>query len=396
MKRTLGTVARGIRAPIIKEGDDIVAIVVDSLKNSWENGDYKLQNGDVVAITESTVARSQGNYVTVDEIAAETREKLGGHIGVVHPIFSRNRFAMMLKGFARGSDTIDLMLGLPSDEVGNHLISVDRMDAAGVDETWFIKEDTYREIFGNDTAHPFTEVDYLEMYKEIITGENCNVNIYLANDPTRILNFTRNVLAADIHTRHRTKRKLLKAGAEKVFCLDDLCTEPKGRGGYNSDYGLLGSNKSTEEQLKLFPRDSEQYATKIQAKLKELTGKNVEVMVYGDGAFKDPVGKIWELADPVVSPGYTQGLNGTPNELKMKYFADNELAGLTKEEAARKMRDYINTKDANLVGNMASQGTTPRPFTDLLGSLSDLISGSGDKGTPIVLIQGYFDNYSSE
>ncbi len=397
MSRTVGTTVRGIRAPIIKEGDNLVEIVAKSLKDSWETEKYNLHDKDVVGITESLVARAQGNYVTIDNIAEDVNRKLGDEIGVVLPILSRNRFSIILKGLARGVKKMYLLLSYPCDEVGNHLMDIEKMDELGINPyTDVLSEKKYRELFGAVVAHKFTGIDYVQMYREIAEQEKAEIEIILANDPREILKFTKNILTADIHTRKRTKRILKQAGAEKVIGLDDLCTEPFNGSGYNKDYGLLGSNKSTEERIKLFPRNGQIYVDEIQKKIKDLTGKEIEVMIYGDGAFKDPVGKIWELADPVVSPAYTSGLIGTPNELKLKYFADNKFDGLESQEMCKAMKEFIRNKQDDLVGSMDSQGTTPRQLTDLLGSLCDLTSGSGDKGTPIILIQGYFDNYAVE
>ncbi len=395
MSRNVGTVVRGIRTPIIKKGDDLVEIVINSLMKAWQEEGIQVRDKDVIAITESVVARAQGNYVTVDQIATDIRNKFHGEVGVVFPILSRNRFSLILKGIARGADKVILLLSYPADEVGNHLLDIDKMDELGINPySDILTEADYRRLFGEKVVHPFTGIDYVEMYKSMAV--NNNITIILANDPRVILSYTKNVLVADIHSRNRTKRILQKAGAEILYTLSDICTEPINGSGYNPEYGLLGSNMASAESLKLFPRDAQSYVDKIQARLKELTGKNVEVMVYGDGAFKDPVGKIWELADPVVSPAYTSGLKGTPNEIKLKYYADNDLKDLSGEEASEAMRNFIKNKEGNLIGSMASQGTTPRQLTDLLGSLSDLTSGSGDKGTPVVHIQGYFDNYASE
>lgn len=401
MGRTVGTTIRGIRAPIVKEGDDIVEIVACSLKRSWESENYKIGDRDVVGITESLVARAQGNYVTVDDVAKEISDKFRGDVGIVFPILSRNRFSMILKGIARGSENINLLLSYPDDEVGNSLMDINKMNELGINPyTDVLTEKEYRSKFGDNVKHPFTGIDYIHSYRKIIESQGADASVYLSNKPKTILKYTKHVLTADIHTRERTKKILREEGADIVFGLDDICNTSVNGSGYNEQYGLLGSNKSTDERLKLFPRvcdrDGSRYVTKIQSRLKELTGKHVEIMVYGDGAFKDPVGKIWELADPVVSPDFTEGLEGTPSELKLKYFADNELRGLTGEDAGSAMKQCIKEKEENLVGSMASQGTTPRQLTDLLGSLCDLTSGSGDKGTPIVLIQGYFDNFASE
>jgi len=395
LARTIGTQVRGIRAPIVREGDDLVATVIDSIMASLASEGYQLKDRDIVGITESLVARAQGNYVTVDEIAAAVKYIYqDAELGVVFPILSRNRFSMVLKGIARGARKVHLLLSYPSDEVGNHLMDVKEMDDKGINPAAdVLTEAEYRRIFGT-YIHPFTGIDYVEMYKNL--AQNENISIYLANDPRAILKYTKSILVADIHTRHRTKRLLKNAGAQLLYSLDELCTTPVFSKGYNPDYGLLGSNMAGDERLKLFPRDGQIYVDEIQAELKARTGKNIEVMIYGDGAFKDPVGKIWELADPVISPAYTSGLNGTPNELKIKYFADHQLKDLTGPALAEAMKSEIRTKEENLVGKIASQGTTPRQLPDLLGSLCDLTSGSGDKGTPIVLIQGYFDNYATE
>ena len=396
-ERKGGTISRGIRCPIIREGDDLAAIVTDSVLEAAESEGFEMRDRDVIAVTESVVARSQGNYVSIDDIAADVKEKFGEEtVGVIFPILSRNRFAICLKGIARGAKKIVLMLSYPSDEVGNHLITFDQMDEAGVNPyTDVLSLEKYRVLFG-DNVHEFTGVDYVDYYKTLIEGEGAEAEIVFANDPRAVLDYTKNVLTCDIHTRARSKRLLKAAGAEKVFGLDDIMTASRDGSGFNADYGLLGSNKSTEEKVKLFPRDCKDLVEKIAANMKEKTGKNVEVMVYGDGAFKDPQGKIWELADPVVSPGSTDGLRGTPNELKLKYLADNDFKDLSGDALKEAISKSIKEKDSNLVGNMASQGTTPRQLTDLIGSLCDLTSGSGDKGTPIVLIQGYFDNYVSE
>ena len=393
MTRTVGTTVRGIRTPIIKTGDNLVEMVVNSLKRSWENEGYQLKDRDIVEYR-ILVARAQGNYVTIDDIAQDIKSKFPGEVGVVFPILSRNRFSRILKGIAKGADKVYLLLSYPSDEVGNHLMDINKMDDLGINpHTDVLTEADYRRLFG-DVKHEFTGVDYIQLYKDL--SQDNNIEIILANDPRVILNYTKNVLVADVHTRERTKRMLKKAGAQIVLGLEDICTEPINGSGYNEEYGLLGSNTASEDTLKLFPRDGQKYVEAIQARLKELTEKNVEVMIYGDGAFKDPQGKIWELADPVVSPAYTKGLEGLPNEIKLKYIADNEFRDLDGEEISEAMKKCISEKDENLVGDLASQGTTPRKLTDLLGSLCDLTSGSGDKGTPIVLIQGYFDNYATE
>ena len=398
MGRMLGTVSMGIRAPIIRQGDNLVEIVTGSILEAMKEDGLTPRDRDVVAMTEAIVARAQGNYATVDNIAEDVRTKLGGEtVGVIFPILSRNRFAICLRGIAKGCKKVVLMLSYPSDEVGNHLIDWDLMDAHNVDPYRdVLSEDRYRELFGY-IKHPFTGVDYVEYYSNLIRESGAEVEIVFANDPRAILSYTKNDLNCDIHTRSRTKRLLKAAGAERVFGLDEIMTSPVNGSGYNENYGLLGSNKSTEDTVKLFPRDCQDLVIAIQTKLLELTGKHIEVMVYGDGAFKDPVGKIWELADPVVSPAYTAGLEGTPNELKLKYLADNDFASLSGEALRDAIKGEIQKKDgSSLVGNMAAQGTTPRRLTDLIGSLCDLTSGSGDKGTPIVYIQGYFDNYTND
>ena len=397
MSRMVGTISRGVRAPIIRNGDNLVEIVTASVLDAAKTEGYEIRNRDVVAMTEAIVARAQGNYATVDDIAADVKAKFGGEtVGVIFPILSRNRFAICLKGIARGAKKVVIMLSYPSDEVGNHLISLDQLDEKGVDPYRdVLSEAKYRELFGYE-KHRFTGVDYVEYYSELVRGEGAECEIIFANNPRAILDYTKNVLACDIHTRARTKRILKANGAEIVYGLDEILTAPVNGSGYNAEYGLLGSNKATEEQVKLFPRDCQAVVDDIQDRILKATGKLVEVMVYGDGAFKDPVGKIWELADPVVSPAYTAGLEGTPNELKLKYLADNAFASLSGEELKAAIKQEIQKKDANLVGNMASEGTTPRRLTDLIGSLCDLTSGSGDKGTPIVHIQGYFDNYTTE
>ena len=397
MSRMVGTVSMGIRAPIIRSGDDLAEIVTESVLEAVKDGAFSVRDRDVVAMTEAIVARAQGNYASVDDIAADVKAKLGGEtIGVIFPILSRNRFAICLRGIAKGAKKIVLMLSYPSDEVGNHLIDEDLLDEKGVDPYKDVLSlERYRELFGY-TVHPFTGVDYVDYYSNLIRECGAEVEVIFANDARAILSYTKNVLACDIHTRARTKRRLLAAGAEKVFCLDEIMTAPINGSGYNETYGLLGSNKSTEDKVKLFPRPCQDLVEEIQARLLKATGKHVEVMVYGDGAFKDPVGKIWELADPVVSPAYTAGLEGTPNELKLKYLADNDFAALSGEALRDAIKSEIKKKDGSLVGKMAAQGTTPRRLTDLIGSLCDLTSGSGDKGTPIVYIQGYFDNYTTE
>ena len=398
MSRMLGTVSMGLRAPIIRSGDDLVEIVTASVLAAVKDGDITVRDRDVICMTEAIVARAQGNYASVDDIAADVRAKLGGEtVGVIFPILSRNRFAICLRGIAKGAKKIVLMLSYPSDEVGNHLIDVDVMDEKGVDPYKDVLTlEQYRALFGY-TTHPFTGVDYVDYYSNLIRECGAEVEVIFANDPRAILPYTKTVLACDIHTRARTKRRLLAAGAEKVFCLDEILNAPVGGSGYNAKYGLLGSNKSTEDKVKLFPREEcQQLVEDVQARILKETGRHVEVMVYGDGAFKDPVGKIWELADPVVSPAYTAGLEGTPNELKLKYLADNDFADLSGEALRDAIKGEIKKKDGSLVGKMAAQGTTPRRLTDLIGSLCDLTSGSGDKGTPIVYIQGYFDNYTTE
>ncbi len=393
MERKVGTISRGVRCPIIREGDDIGAIVVNSVIEASEAEGFELRDRDVVAVTESVVARAQGNYASVEAISQDVKEKFGGEtVGVIFPILSRNRFAICLKGIAMGAKKVVLMLNYPSDEVGNALVSLDQLDEAGINPySDVLSEEKYRELFG-ENLHPFTGVDYVKYYGDLIRSCGAEAEIVLANDPRAILKYTDNVLNCDIHTRARTKRILRDAGAKRVFGLDDLMTKPVNGSGYNSKYGLLGSNKSTEEMIKLFPNECFDLVEDMQKQFKDRTGKNIEVMVYGDGAFKDPMGKIWELADPVVSPAYTKGLEGTPNELKLKYLADNDFADLKGDELKKAIEEAIRKKDGDLVGNMASQGTTPRRLTDLIGSLCDLTSGSGDKGTPIVLVQGYFDN----
>ena len=398
MSRMIGTVSMGVRAPIIRSGDNLVDIVTESILSAIREDGLCPRDRDVVAMTEAIVARAQGNYARVDDIASDVRAKLGGEtIGVMFPILSRNRFAICLRGIAKGAKKVVLMLSYPSDEVGNHLVELDMLDEKGVDPYKDVLSlEKYRELFGYH-KHPFTGVDYVEYYGNLIRESGAEVEIIFANNPRAILDYTKNVLTCDIHTRARTKRILKAAGAERVCSLDDILTAPVNGSGYNEKFGLLGSNKSTEDTVKLFPRDCQDLVEAIQARLLQETGKHMEVMVYGDGAFKDPVGKIWELADPVVSPAYTAGLEGTPNELKLKYLADNDFAALSGEELREAIKKEIEKKDgSSLVGNMAAQGTTPRRLTDLIGSLCDLTSGSGDKGTPIVYIQGYFDNYTAE
>lgn len=395
MERKVGTVVRGIRCPIIREGDDVAAIVVDSVMEAAKAEGFQLRDRDVISVTESIVARAQGNYVSVDTIAADIRKKLGGEtIGVIFPILSRNRFSVCLKGIARGAKKIVLMLSYPSDEVGNALLTYDQLDAAGINPySDVLTLEQYRELFG-ENKHEFTGVDYVAYYGNLIRDEGAEVEIIFANQVKTILNYTDSVLTCDIHTRARTKRLLKAAGAKVVCGLDDIMTESIDGSGYNSRYGLLGSNKATTEQVKLFPRECQDMVEAVQSKILELTGKHVEVMVYGDGAFKDPQGKIWELADPVVSPAFTPGLVGTPNELKLKYLADNDFKNLSGKDLQEAISKRIKEKDGSLVGSMVSQGTTPRQLTDLIGSLCDLTSGSGDKGTPVVLVQGYFDNFT--
>ncbi len=393
-ERLVGTVSRGVRAPIIREGDDIAKIVADSVTAAAASDGFEFHDRDVVAVTEAVVARAQGNYATVDDIAEDVKAKFGDKtVGVIFPILSRNRFAICLKGIAKGLKKIVLMFSYPSDEVGNHLVSLDKLDEKGVNP-WsdVLSEEKYRELFGYE-KHRFTGVDYVEYYKELIKKEGCEVEIVFANDCRTILNYTTNVINCDIHTRKRTKRILKEHGAT-VYSLDDIMTLPGKTGGFNAEYGLLGSNKATEDKVKLFPRDCQPVVDAIAADLLKRTGKHIEVMIYGDGAFKDPIGKIWELADPVVSPAYTKGLEGQPNELKLKYLADNDFAHLSGDELKEAIKGRIREKEDNLVGKMVSEGTTPRRLTDLIGSLCDLTSGSGDKGTPIVYISGYFDNYT--
>ena len=397
MSRMVGTISRGVRAPIIRNGDNIVDIVADSVLEAAACDGFEIHDRDIIAMTEAIVARAQGNYASTADIAADVKAKFGGDtVGVIFPILSRNRFAICLRGIAMGAKKVVLMLSYPSDEVGNHLISLDAMDDKGVDPYKDVLDlATYRKLFGYE-KHTFTGVDYVEYYENLIRDAGAEAEIIFANDPRAVLPYTKNVLNCDIHTRARTKRLLKAAGAEKVFGLDEILSASVNGSGYNEAYGLLGSNKATEDTVKLFPRDCQPVVDAIQAKIKAATGKNVEVMVYGDGAFKDPVGKIWELADPVVSPAYTKGLEGTPNELKLKYLADNDFADLSGDALKEAIKEKIHQKDDDLVGQMVSEGTTPRRLTDLIGSLCDLTSGSGDKGTPIVFIQGYFDNYTTE
>ncbi|WMT42536.1 coenzyme F420-0:L-glutamate ligase [Paenibacillus sp. D2_2] len=395
MERVVGTVVRGLRCPIINQGDSIETIVVDSVLKASEVEGFEIGDKDIVTVTESIVARAQGNYATIDQIAKDVNAKFGDDtIGVIFPILSRNRFAICLRGIAKGAKKIVLMLSYPSDEVGNHLVDLDLLDEKGVNPwTDVLTEQQFRDHFGYN-KHTFTGVDYIDYYKSLIEEYGVECEVIFSNNPKTILNYTKSVLTCDIHTRFRTKRILTANGAEKVFSLDNILSESVDGGGFNESYGLLGSNKSTESSVKLFPRNCQPIVDKIQSALKEKTGKQVEVMIYGDGAFKDPVGKIWELADPVVSPAYTAGLDGTPNEVKLKYLADNNFAHLRGEELQQAVAEYINNKESDLTGAMEAQGTTPRKLTDLIGSLSDLTSGSGDKGTPVIYIQGYFDNYT--
>ena len=397
MSRMVGTVSRGVRAPIIRNGDDIVKIVTSSVLEASKDDGFAIRDRDIVAMTEAIVARAQGNYASVDDIANDVRAKLGGEtVGVIFPILSRNRFAVCLRGIAKGAKKVVIILSYPSDEVGNHLISLDSLDEKGVDPYRDVLSlEKYRELFGYE-KHRFTGIDYVAYYEELIKECGADVEIIFANDPRAVLPYTKNIISCDIHTRARTKRLLKAAGAEKVFGLDDIMNASINGSGYNESYGLLGSNKATEDQIKLFPRNCQPIVDAIQKEIYEATGKKVEVMVYGDGAFKDPIGKIWELADPVVSPAYTSGLEGTPNELKLKYLADNDFADLSGDALKEAIKAKIHEKDGDLVGQMVSEGTTPRRLTDLIGSLCDLTSGSGDKGTPIVYIQGYFDNYTTE
>ena len=397
MSRMVGTVSRGVRAPIIRSGDDIATIVTESVLTAAREEGYEIKDRDVIAMTEAIVARAQGNYASVDDIASDVSAKFGKNtIGVIFPILSRNRFAVCLRGIAKGAKKIVLMLSYPSDEVGNHLISLDAIDEKGVNPYSDVLDlKRYRELFGY-VKHRFTGMDYVEYYEQLIRECGAEAEIIFANDARAILPYAKNVINCDIHTRARTKRILKAAGAEKVFGLDEILSSPVNGSGYNENYGLLGSNKATEDQIKLFPRDCQPLVEEIQRQIFDATGKRVEVMVYGDGAFKDPIGKIWELADPVVSPAYTSGLEGTPNELKLKYLADNDFADLSGQELKDAIKAKIHAKDEDLFGQMASEGTTPRRLTDLIGSLCDLTSGSGDKGTPIVHIQGYFDNYTTE
>ena len=396
MSRTVGTVSRGIRTPIIKSGDDLIKIVADSIMDASNEEKFEIREKDIVAVTEAILGRAQNNYATVDDIAEDVRRKFSSDtVGVIFPILSRNRFAICLKGIAKGLKKVILMLSYPSDEVGNHLISLDMLDEKGVNPySDVLTLEKYREMFGYQ-KHQFTGVDYVEYYGELIRECGAEVEIIFSNNPRTILNYTKDVIACDIHTRHRTKRILKENGGNTILALDEILNASVNGSGYNEDYGLLGSNKATEEKVKLFPRDCETFAYAVQDEIFKRVGKKVEVMVYGDGAFKDPVGKIWELADPIVSPGYTKGLEGTPNEVKLKYLADNNFANLEGKELENAIMEHIKNKDDNLVGQMEAQGTTPRRLTDLIGSLCDLTSGSGDKGTPVVYVQGYFDNYAN-
>ena len=396
MERKVGTISRGIRCPIIREGDNLADIIVSSVLEAAQSEGYELRDRDIIAATESIVARAQGNYASIDAVAKDVKEKTGGEtIGIIFPILSRNRFSICLKGMAKGAKKVVLMLSYPSDEVGNELVSLDKLDEAGINPySDVLDEKRYRELFG-ENVHQFTGVDYVAYYSELIKEQGAEVEVIFANNPRVILDYTKNVITCDIHTRARTKRILKAAGAEVVLGMDDLLTSSVDGSGCNESFGLLGSNKATEETIKLFPRDCTDLVMNVQAKILEKTGKHVEVMIYGDGAFKDPVGKIWELADPCVGVAYTPGLEGTPNELKLKYLADNDFADLSGEELKNAISEKIKAKKDNLVGDMASQGTTPRRLTDLIGSLCDLTSGSGDKGTPVIHIQGYFDNYTS-
>lgn len=394
--RAVGTTARGIRAPIVKEGDNLIDIVVDSVLNASKYENFQLRDKDIIGITESLVARAQGNYATIEDIAADIDSKYDDELGIVFPILSRNRFSIVLNAIALTGKKVFLQLNYPSDEFGNQLMDGDKMDDLEINPyVDVLTEKDYRDLFGEDVRHPFTGMDYVKFYKDL--GKRNDVEIILSNDPKTILNYTKDILVANVHNRKKTKKTLQKSGANKLYGLEDLLNQPVDNHGYNPEYGLLGSNLATSTRVKLFPRDSKYYVDQIQERLKEITGKTIEVMVYGDGAFKDPVGKIWELADPIVSPGYTSGLEGTPNEIKLKYLVDTELLDCTEEEAAKTVKEKIHKKDRDSISNEeASMGTTPRKITDLLGSLCDLTSGSGDKGTPIVLIQGYFDNFATE
>jgi len=396
MERKVGTISRGIRCPIIREGDNLADIIVSSVLEAAQSEGYELRDRDIIAATESIVARAQGNYASIDAVAKDVKEKTGGEtIGIIFPILSRNRFSICLKGMAKGAKKVVLMLSYPSDEVGNELVSLDKLDEAGINPySDVLDEKRYRELFG-ENVHQFTGVDYVSYYSELIKEQGAEVEVIFANNPRAILDYTKKVITCDIHTRARTKRILKAAGAEVVIGMDEILTSPVDGSGCNESYGLLGSNKATEDTIKLFPRECTDLVMEVQAKILEQTGKHVEVMIYGDGAFKDPVGKIWELADPCVGVAYTPGLEGTPNELKLKYLADNDFKDLSGEELKAAISEKIKAKKDDLVGDMASQGTTPRRLTDLIGSLCDLTSGSGDKGTPVIHIQGYFDNYTS-
>lgn len=395
MARYIGTSVYGVRAPIAKKGDEISDFVVDAVLQAVKSSNIEIKDSDVIGVTESLVARTQGNYASVNDIATDIKEKFTGDIAVVFPILSRNRFSLLLKGVALAGKKIYLLLNYPSDEVGNHLMDVDVMDEAGIDPYKdLLTESEYRKVFGEDVKHPFTGIDYIEYYKSL--GEPGQVEVILANDPKEVLKYTKQILVANIHERNRTKKMLLKAGAERVYTLDEILASPVNGSGYNPEYGILGSNKATDDTIKLFPYNCQVVVDEIQKKIKDKTGKNVEVLIYGDGAFKDPVGKIWELADPCVSPGFTKGLSGMPNEIKIKYVADNDFVDMDHEQMIDAMKKRINDKKENISGTDESAGTTPRQLTDLLGSLCDLTSGSGDKGTPIILIQGYFDNYATE
>lgn len=397
MTRICGTVSRGLRAPIIKEGDDLAQVVIDTVLQAKENGELTIKDHDILAVTESILARSQGNYCSIDDIANDVANNLGSdHIGVIFPIFSRNRFAICLRGIARGVKKITLQLSYPSDEVGNHLFLENKLEELNISPYVDVfTEEEFSKTFGK-TTHPFTGMDYVAYFKEIIEKEDCEAEIIFSNQATTILQYTKNVINCDIHTRTFTKEKLLKSGANVVCSLSDLMTQSVNGSGYNEEYGLLGSNKSSENVVKLFPRNSQQFVEDLQQSFYQATNHHIEVMIYGDGAFKDPVGKIWELADPVVSPGYTKGLEGTPNELKLKYLADNQFKDLSGDALQSAIKESIQHKDSELKGQMVSEGTTPRQLTDLIGSLCDLTSGSGDKGTPFVYISGYFDNYTDE
>ncbi|HCY45029.1 MAG TPA: F420-0--gamma-glutamyl ligase [Firmicutes bacterium] len=393
--RMVGTTSRGIRTPIIKEGDNLANIVVDSVIKASKNEEFKIHDKDIICVTEAVVGISEGNYCTVDDIANDIRDKyVNGEVGIVYPILSRNRFSLILKGIARGAKKIVMLLSFPSDEVGNGILDENRLSSSPFNLSSIITENDYNEYFG-DFIHPFTGINMVSFYRDLVKSEDCEIEFVFSNNPVDILKYTPYVLNCDIHTREHTKELFSKTGA-LCYSLTDIMNKSNNGSGYNPKYGLLGSNKSTEERLKLFPKDGEKLILDIQNKMKELTGKDLEVMVYGDGAFKDPVGHIWELADPVVSPFYTSGLEGTPNEIKLKYVSDNKLADLRGEDLIDAMKKEIRSKDNNLVGKMVTQGTTPRRITDLVGSLADLTSGSGDKGTPVVLIQGYFDNYANE